>query len=163
LRGVELSAERRGHPFSWWASYTWAQALDDIDNVEVPRSWDQRHAVTLGTSYQRGRWDASLVGSAHSGWPITDLLTTPTGAVLGTRSGDRVPTYFSVDLRVRYHWFLERSDLALAFELTNALDRNNSCCRELTARLNPDGTTSYGTRQVDSLPLIPSLSVQWSR
>jgi outer membrane receptor for ferrienterochelin and colicin len=163
LRGVELSAERRGHPFSWWASYTWAQALDDIDNVEVPRSWDQRHAVTLGTSYQRGRWDASLVGTAHSGWPITDLLTTPTGAVLGTRSGDRVPTYFSVDMRVRYHWFLERSDLALAFELTNALDRNNSCCRELTARLNPDGTTSYGTRQVDSLPLIPSFSVQWSR
>jgi len=58
---------------------------------------------------------------------------------------------------------LERGDLALAFELSNALDRNNSCCRELTARLNPDGTTSYGTRQVDSLPLIPSLSVQWSR
>jgi hypothetical protein len=163
LRGLELSAERRGHPFSWWASYTWAQALDDIDSVELPRSWDQRHAVTLGTSYQRGRWDASVVGTAHSGWPITDLITTPTGAVLGTRSGDRVPTYFSVDMRVRYHWFLERSDLAVAFELTNALDRNNSCCRELTAHSNPDGTTSFGTRQVDSLPLIPSLSVQWSR
>lgn len=163
LRGVELSAERRGHPFSWWASYTWAEALDDIDAVEVPRSWDQRNAVTLGTSYQRGRWDAALVGTAHSGWPITDLVATPDGVQLGARSGDRVRTYFSVDMRVRYHWFLERSDLAVAFELSNALDRNNSCCRELTARSNPDGTTSFGTRQVDALPLIPSLSVQWSR
>jgi hypothetical protein len=163
LRGVELSAQRRGFPFSWWASYTWAKALDDIANSEVPRSWDQRHAVTLGTSWQRGRWDAALVGMAHSGWPITDLLATSSGASLGTRSGDRVPTYFSVDMRVRYHWLLERSDLALAFELSNALDRNNSCCRELTAASNPDGTIAFGTRQVDSLPLIPSLSVQWSR
>ena len=163
LRGVELSAEYRGRPFSWWGSYTWAKALDDIDNVEVPRSWDQRNALTLGTSWQRGRWDAALVGMAHTGWPITDLLTTSSGAQLGTRGGDRVPTYFSVDMRVRYHWLLERSDLAVAFELSNALDRNNSCCRELTATSGADGTTAFSTRQVDSLPLIPSLSVQWSR
>ena len=163
LRGVELSAQHRGYPFSWWASYTWAEALDDIDNVEMPRSWDQRNAVTLGTSWQRGRWDAALVGSAHSGWPITDLVTTSSGATLGTRSGDRVSTYFSVDMRVRYHWLLERSDLALAFELSNAFDHDNSCCRELTATSNADGTVSFGTRQIDSLPLIPSLSVQWSR
>jgi hypothetical protein len=163
LRGVELSAEHRGHPWSWWASYTWAQALDDIDSVEVPRSWDQRNAVTLGTSWQRGRWDAALAGTAHSGWPITDLISTPASTELGTRSGDRVPTYFSVDMRVRYHWLLERSDLSLAFELSNALDRNNSCCRELVATRALDGSTLLSTRQVDSLPLIPSLSVQWSR
>jgi hypothetical protein len=66
-------------------------------------------------------------------------------------------------MRVRYHWLLERSDLAVAFELSNALDHNNSCCRELTATSAPDGTTALSTRQVDSLPLIPSLSVQWSR
>jgi outer membrane cobalamin receptor len=163
LRGVELSAELRGHPFSWWASYTWAEAIDHIDRVEVPRSWDQRHAVTLGTTWQRGRWDASLVGTAHSGWPITDLVTATSGSMLGTRSADRVSTYFSVDMRVRYHWLLDRSDLALAFELTNALDHDNSWGRELIATRNPDGSTGFATRPVDSLPLIPSLSVQWSR
>jgi hypothetical protein len=163
LRGVELSAERRGYPFSWWASYTWAEALDDIDSMEVPRSWDQRHAATLGITWQRGRWDAALVGAAHSGWPITDLVTTSSGISLGTRSDRRVPAFFSVDMRVRYHWLLERSDLALGFELTNAFDHDNSCCRELTATSNPDGTLTFGTRAVDSLPLIPSISVQWSR
>jgi hypothetical protein len=66
-------------------------------------------------------------------------------------------------MRVRYHWLLERSDLSLAFELSNALDRNNSCCRELVATRALDGSTLFSTRQVDSLPLIPSLSVQWSR
>jgi hypothetical protein len=163
LRGVELSVEKRGHPFSWWGSYTWAEAIDHIDSVEVSRSWDQRHAVTLGTSWQRGRWDAALVGTAHSGWPITDLMSTPSGELLGARGADRVPTYFSVDMRVRYHWALERSDLALAFELTNALDHNNSCCRELVATRAADGSSVFSTRAVDSLPLLPSLSVQWSR
>ena len=163
LRGVELSVEKRGHPFSWWGSYTWAEAIDHIDSVEVSRSWDQRHAVTLGTSWQRGRWDAALVGTAHSGWPITDLISTPSGELLGARGADRVPTYFSVDMRVRYHWALERSDLALAFELTNALDHNNSCCRELVATRGADGATVFSTRAVDSLPLLPSFSVQWSR
>ncbi len=160
LRGVELSADYRGHPVSGWASYTWAEAIDHINSVEVARSWDQRHAFSLGTSWQKGRWDAALVGTAHSGWPITDLVTTESGVTsVGARGADRVSTYFSVDMRVRYHWLLERSDLALAFELTNALDRNNPCCRELVAR----GDGAFSTRPVDSLPLLPSLSVQWSR
>lgn len=163
LRGVELSARGEVHPFSWWAAYTWSQALDEFDGVEVPRSWDQRHALTVGLAWARGRWDAAIAGTAHTGWPITELLTDASGVTLGTRSGDRVPAFFSVDMRVRHSWLFDRSVLSLAFELTNAFDQNNSCCRELLATRNPDGTTTFSTRAVDWLPLIPSLSVQWSR
>ena len=164
LRGVELSAELRGRPLSWWASYTWARAIDDIGGADVPRSWDQRNAVTLGADWSRGRWDMALAGTGHSGWPITAFTTDAAGhATLGARSGERLGTFFSVDMRLRYHWLLERSDLSLALEVTNALDHDNSCCRELVATPNPDGTTTFSTRPVDWLPLIPSLSIQWSR
>jgi hypothetical protein len=163
LRGVELSARGRVHPFSWWAAYTWSEALDEFQGVKVPRSWDQRHAATLGLAWARGRWDAAIAGTAHTGWPITELITDSSGTTLGTRSGDRVPAFFSVDLRVRRSWLFDRSVLSLAFELTNALNESNSCCRELVATQRPDGTTAFSTRSVDWLPLIPSLSVQWSR
>jgi hypothetical protein len=164
LRGVELSAELRGHPLTWWASYTWAQAIDDIRGTDVPRSWDQRHAVTLGTDWSRGRWDLALATTAHTGWPITSVIANPAGgATLGARSAERVGTFVSVDMRARYHWLLESSDLSLAFELTNALDHDNSCCRELAATRNPDDSVSFSTRPVNWLPIIPSLSIQWSR
>jgi hypothetical protein len=164
LRGLELSAERRGRPLSWWASFTWSQALDDIRGAKVPRSWDQRNAVMLGASWTRGPWDFAATGTAHSGWPITTLTTNPkNGRVVGLRSDDRVGTFFSLDMRLRYRWILERSDLSVALEVTNALNHNNACCRALAATENPDGTTSFSTRQVDWLPVVPSLSVQWSR
>ena len=41
--------------------------------MDVPRSWDQRHAVNLGIVWSKGPWNATLSDSYHTGWPTTVL------------------------------------------------------------------------------------------
>ena len=174
LRGMELllssSPSKR---FNWWVSYTLSEAEDHIAGMDVPRSWDQRHAGRFLLGYRPNRnWMLSLSGSVHSGWPLTpitgEVITQPDGSldideVLGRRNSERLSTYARLDLKVSRTFTLSSGRLRLDLDVLNLTDRENACCvDEFIFSLNPDGTITE-QREIDNwLGITPSFTVVWA-
>lgn len=165
-QGVEVLMQMRPRgAWSAWLSYTWSQVTDRIDGTDVPRSWDQRHAINLGVTWASGPWTATLINSYHSGWPTTSLSFDPqTGAPRvdpSIRNRSRLADFNSLDLRLTRTFILPRGALDVFVEITNATSRDNQCCVEYDVSTNADGSVSY-QRDVSSwLPIVPSAGVLW--
>jgi len=164
--GVEVLMQMRPRgPWSGWLSYTWSQVTDRIGDADVPRSWDQRHAVNLGVSWASGPWTATVINSFHSGWPTTELAMDPVTGVpsidLSARNRSRFAEFNSLDMRLTRTFLMPRGALDVFVEVTNATSRENPCCVEYKPQQNADGSVTY-VRDLNSwLPLIPSAGVLW--
>jgi outer membrane cobalamin receptor len=157
MNGVELSVTSEEFDATRWLSVAWSDAADLEDGHRVLRSWDQTWAITAGVDRIRGQWHLGAIASAHRGWPTTRVDESG----LGDRNRARLSTYATLDLRAEYRRPLTIGSLALTFELTNALDRNNFCCSELIATDDGGGNTTFDTRKREWLPILPSIAVLW--
>jgi hypothetical protein len=96
--------------------------------------------------------------TAHTGWPTTQLLYDAAGTpVLGPRNGARWPYYASLDLGSGYHLPVSRGEVLFALDITNLLDRQNSCCSEIVA---PPGAVAV--EPLTLLPFTATASVRWT-
>lgn len=154
--------------WSGWLSYTWSQVHDRIDGQEVDRSWDQRHAVSVGIAWTRGPWAATLADTYHSGWPTTRLELVPAAepgapptVVLGKRNADRYASYNSLDFRITRTFELPRGQLDAFIEASNLTSRGNPCCTEYELVRNEAGNYELRREFDEWLPLVPSFGVLW--
>ena len=165
--GLEWLLTRRStDPWNGWLSYTWSRVRDELDDVDVPRSWDQTHSVGVGLSWASGPWQATLAASYHTGWPTTPVRlvqdgTAPARIELGPRNSERLKDYETVDLRVSRDFTLSRGDLTVFAEVTNALDRRNRCCTDFSLEPTGDGNVVLEKDYRHWLPLVPSIGVLW--
>ena len=165
--GIEVLLRLRPHgSWSGWLSYALSRAEDRIREQDVPRSWDQLHAVNLGVVWTKGPWNVTLTDSFHTGWPTTQLAISDAGGgdpqiMLGRRNRSRFAYYNTLDFRVTRTFVLEHGALDVFAEVNNALSRQNPCCVTYEAKPHADGSRTY-SRDIDSwLPLIPSIGVLW--
>jgi hypothetical protein len=150
-------------PLSGWMSYSLARVTDTIDGAAVPRSWDQRHAITFSVNYQYARhWNLNLAGTWHSGWPTTPLLAHLDGTrlltQLGPRNSTRLPDYERLDLRV------SRTVGALSFfvELFNLLAHENMTRVDTFDFQQDAGGEVIATPVTESVVgILPSFGVTW--
>jgi len=171
-KGMEITLRsRQSDRFDWWFNYTWSKADDMIEGVSVPRSWDQRHAVTANLTWYFERWVLSLAGRYHSGWPQTPLLVTPIldagGALVGVdaeltqRNQSNYDDYFRIDMRLSRTIDLKRGSFQFYVEIYNLLNTKNPCCvsdHELV--YGPPLTASPNFD--DYLPFFPSFGFVWT-
>lgn len=171
-KGVEITLRnRQGNALDWWLNYTWSKAEDVVDGIAVPRSWDQRHAVTGNLIWRSKQWTVSLAGRYHSGWPRTPLLVTSvfddsdvmTGidGDLSQRNQERYDDYFRLDLRLSRTIELDRGSLQFYFEVFNILNTDNQCCvagHDLTANPSPVLSPHFDSY----LPFFPSFGFVWT-
>lgn len=165
--GLELTVEHEGGPgLSWWASYTLSRATDRVENEDVPRNWDQRHAVQAGISWESGPWVLGAAINAHSGWPTTratlvgDTEEDPR-VVFGPRNRDTLNSFFSLDARLARTWALPRGKLSAWVEVTNLTDHANECCVDYDIEEDDNGD-GYLERSVDHwLGITPALGLLW--
>ena len=169
-RGVELSVTRTGQALSWWASYSLAKVTDTVDGIEVPRSWDQRHALQLGLVWQVNNWDLSLAAHIRSGWPTTSLALEetigPGGepefiAVPGPRNAEQLAHFTSLDARISRKFDLARGTITAFFEISNLLDRNNVCCLDYDLETDDNGEEFLEYSPDYWLPLLPAIGFLW--
>jgi len=154
VRGAELTLRSIGEtPLSWWLSYARSTATDRIDGRDVPRSWDQRHALSGGVAWRSDKWELSIASLYRSGWPTTGVAFDEDGQLRpAQRNGDRLAAFQTLDLHVARHFNVGRHRVTLTADLINSLDRANPCCVGFDV---DDGRVE---REVDNwLPLIPSL------
>jgi outer membrane receptor protein involved in Fe transport len=165
--GIEMMLRLQPHgSWSGWLSYSWSRAEDRVDGMNVPRSWDQRHAVNLGIVWSKGPWSATLSDSFHTGWPTTLIDVTAANAgdpqlLRSQRNRARLSHYNTLDLRVTRTYALPRGALDVFVEVNNALSRENACCIHNEVTRNPDGSLSYSRDEDSWLPLVPSAGVLW--
>lgn len=164
--GLELALRSvRSRPLFWWASYTWSRAEDLFPGREVRRSWDQEHSFNAGLGWDGERWELSLAGAWHSGWPTTTLEhdTSNGDAIISVDSAStrRLESYLDIDARIARRFRLGDSDsLTVFFEISNALNRRNACCTEFEID-DESGEPELVLESIRSLPLLPSLGVIW--
>jgi outer membrane receptor protein involved in Fe transport len=169
-RGLELSVNRTGQALSWWASYSLAEVTDTVDGIEVPRSWDQRHAVQAGLTWNLNNWDFSVAGHYRSGWPTTSLalqeITGPGGepeliAVPGPRNAEQLTHFASLDARISRKFDLARGAITVFFEVSNLLDRNNVCCFDYDLETDENDQEFLDYSPDYWLPLLPAAGFLW--
>ncbi len=163
-RGIETtirspSAQR----WNWWASYTWSQVRDEIDGSDVPRSWDQTHALSAGIVWSGDHWDLSAAALYRTGWPTTYFeLEDPASDVVSTgpRNAERFGAYTSLDLRAARRFQTDAGLISVFVEVTNSLNRRNECCVEYGIE-NQDGTRVLQEERQYNLPILPSVGISW--
>jgi outer membrane receptor protein involved in Fe transport len=170
-RGLELSADRSAGAWSWWASYTLSAVTDRIDGRDVPRSWDQRHALQGGFEWNDESWGFSMAASFHSGWPTTNLALVDGGvdadgeplsvAVPGPRNALRHPNFASVDIRLSRRFDVRRGSLLAFVEISNLFDRRNVCCIDWDIEEDGSGNQVLEFSNDYWLPLLPAIGILW--
>ena len=156
-----LSRQNNGR-LSWWIGYSWSSVKDRIDGVDVPRSWDQTHAVTDGLNWETARWNVGAAFGYRSGWPTTTVVSDDSGVIpvvtAAQRNDDRLHFYRSLDVRVARRFQLERGSLSVFLEVDNIFGHNNTCCVEYEFDLLENGLELEAT---EYFPTIPSLGFVW--
>lgn len=170
-RGIELSADRAVGSWNWWTSYTWSKVTDHIDGRDVPRSWDQRHALQAGFAWNHESWNFSAAASIHSGWPRTTLTLVEAGvdaegepiniAVPAARNALRLPTFASADVRLSRKFKLRRGSLLAFVEISNVFNRRNVCCVDFDLDSDEDGNDVLEPSEDYWLGLLPAIGVLW--
>ena len=169
--GLELTLDFANTSWDWWATYTLARVTDRIDDLEEPRSWDQRHALQGGLTWKNDDWTISAAASVHSGWPTTGLSlvevgTDPDGApileaVPGRRNALRTGAFASVDFRVSRRFDVRRGSLTVFLEVTNLFDRQNECCVDWDIAEDDNGAAYLESSHDYWLPRLPAIGVLW--
>ena len=141
-------------------SYSWSQANDEVGSVQVPRTWDQKHAFSSGLAWTRRPWQASAALTWHSGWRRNELIATPTGLELSPRNSEAWPAYISLDLRAAWSRPLPKGVLDVFAEVDNVTNRGNLCCT--TYRVSGTGTDLALVAENSTwLPRFFLLGVTW--
>ena len=168
--GLELSVNRTGRAWSWWASYSLAEVTDTVDGIEVPRSWDQRHSLQAGLTWNVNNWDFSVAGLIRSGWPTTSLaleeIIGPGGepefiAIPGPRNAEQLPRLASLDARISRKFDVGRGTITAFVEVSNLLDRNNVCCFDYDLETDENGEEFLESSPDYWLPLLPAVGFLW--
>jgi hypothetical protein len=167
-RGIEMTLKRRSTGiFSWWASYTYSKVEELIDGVDVPREWDQPHALNVVLNWQGARWNLNVASAWHTGWPRTEaelgVVETPAGpqpgVVPGARNASRYEDYFRMDTRVSRKVDLKNGTFTYFFEIYNLFDTVNPCCIDEQNLLpGPTLALDEGTW----IPRMPSFGFTWT-
>ena len=171
-QGVEILLTRGNEEEAlfWWFSYAWSEVRDEISGKTVPRAWDQTHTAKAGMSWRWVRWDFSVAGELHTGWPSMELfaetIIEPDGSerlqLSTTEPGSqRYPVYHTLDVRVSRDFEVRRGDITVFMEVTNLYDRSNPCCIEYSLGPGTGGAPALLARERHWLPLVPSLGVVW--
>jgi outer membrane cobalamin receptor len=163
-RGLEILLSRRdASPLRWWIAYSWSSTTERIDGADVPRGWDQPHALSAGFDWNARQWKIGAALIQRSGWPTTavaleDSESTPSLRV-SPRNSARMALFRTVDARVERRFAFDHSLLTTFLEVENLLGRRNPCCTAY--EIDDEGDNGLELQRRDYLPRIPSLGFLW--
>lgn len=159
--GVEFAGRYTlNEHWSGFLNYAWSEIEDDFGTTDVPRNWNQQHALLLGLLWRSGPWSLSGQGSWRTGWSRTDFETGVAGdlrPLIGERNQARWPAQWNLDLKASWRKPLDIGALEVSIDVNNATNRSNPCCTDL--RLTSVGLE---TRTRSWLPRYLNLGVVWS-
>ena len=173
-KGIELYVIKNStNKLNWWFSYSYSNVEDIIENISVPRGFDQRHTLYLDMVYRfNDKWRLNIAWQYHSGRPFTESKDWPTqffpdGSYSiewfpGPLNAGRLPSYNRVDIRINRYFESSSGRLSTFLELRNLFNKLNK--REPFYNhmgMNNGQTIVKKTSYEEWLPLIPSFGICW--
>lgn len=171
--GVDFLLKYEYKHFYFWGVYSlgFVKRWDGLQNYRP--NFDRRHNINIVSSYVFGKkenWEVDLRWNFGTGFPFTptagfyenlqfDNITTDyttqngqLGVLYGNLNSHQLPVYSRLDATIKRVWeFSERSKLEVSFSVTNAYNRRNVFYFDRIAY-----------KRVDQLPIMPSLSMNWT-
>ncbi|MCA9735516.1 TonB-dependent receptor, partial [candidate division KSB1 bacterium] len=146
-KGIEIFLKYdKGGPITWWLSYAFAKAEDDVKSIDydglltertgtVPRLNDQRHTIYADVNYRPNKkWHYNLSWQFYNGWPRTDY----TYHIQSLENGDLqfypvhllfngvvYPAFHRMDVRVNRHFKTGIGNMSIYMHLINIYNREN--------------------------------------
>ncbi len=170
--GFDLLIKRRqeGRKMGW-LSYSWGESnrTNQLTGEEYPSAGDQPHTFTLVWKQPMpgfaSKWNWGIKLQAASGKPYTPVTgnyqeTLPDGRtrwrpVYGKLNSARLPTYFSLDLRIDRDIPIDRWKLNLYLELQNITRHENIIRYDFGSRYQ-----NYNRpKKVTGLPFMPFFGI----
>jgi hypothetical protein len=171
--GVDFLCKYTYKDFYFWGVYSLGY-VTRWDGTQTYRpNFDRRHNVNIVMAYNFGKykdWEVDLHWNFGTGFPftptqgffenltfsnITSNYTTQNGSLgilYGSLNSHQLPTYHRLDATIKKTWkFSDTNVLEVAFSLTNAYNRQNVFYFD---------RVTY--KRVDQLPIMPSLSANWT-
>jgi len=140
--GIDLFLKREPrNRVTGWLALSWAKSSRTNELTKVKRDFSGDQPITLtavwgqpfGGSWHR--WEWSIKAQVHSGNPYTAVtgrhLEDPNDpdsryiAEFGKLNGERLPTYYKVDLRIAKEILYNESKIKLYIDFQNVTFRNN--------------------------------------
>lgn len=160
--GMQLLVRRRRiGPLFGWLSYTLSKSERAEGGGFRRFDLDQTHVLTAVAGYALGKgFDLGARVRYATGAPRTpvvgSVLDDKTGAyvpVFGELNADRLPAFFSLDVRASKRWTLGRTEAEVYLEVLNVTNHRN--VEELAY-----GTTYQRTGSIKGLPILPVAGVR---
>jgi len=173
-RGLELllSGRPADGRIRWSASYTLASVKDRIDQLDIPRLDDHRHALQLELGYR-----ASESFSINAGWqyhtgnpvyaPSFQLDTASNGTIWAHEYFDmvkleRLPAYHRLDLRATRSFRVGAGRMNVFVDVFNAYSRRNPRGWEFTPTFDASGRYTLQRAQYrPTFGILPTFGVSW--
>ena len=169
--GLELMLQKKTGKVTGWISYTLSRSERKTSGVNNGRtylsSYDRPHNLTIMASWEISKnWSVNSNFVFMTGAP----LTLPTGKmyynnfyvpVYSDRNGTRLPNYHRMDLGIEYtRSKKENSKFNSSFTLSiyNVYNHANP----LALVINPDAVASEKNATIYSLPIIPTITWNFS-
>jgi hypothetical protein len=166
IYGVEaLLKVAIGDSFSGWLAYTYQRSLrTDPPDLQRPFDFDQPSNLTVLGTYQLGRgWSAGARFRYVSGNPYTPVVgsvfDSSSGVfvpVYGETNGDRLASFWALDLRIDKIWTFKDWTLTLYLDTQNVTNRGN----QEGWTYNYDYTEKTPTTGLPILPIL-GLKGEW--
>jgi hypothetical protein len=156
---------------SWWLSYAYSFAEDEVNGVTTPRDFDQRHAFSADISLRPDdRWRYDVAWQFRTGRPYTPELfewVTTTNGRRGVRealpavNSARLPAYHRLDIRVHRYFVRDGGLLAIYAEVRNVYNRDNVRRYEVNGYSRRGDELVPRRTPVTWLPILPSVGLRW--
>jgi len=165
-KGVELSLRKSGPgALSWWLSYNWSSTRDDFGATGAHRAWNQARFASAGIGWRNERWELSVAGTDHTGWPTTAVRLVERDPIpvvaTGTPNAQHLRSYRAVDFRIaRKFQDTVPGDLTVFLEVSNTFNRSNACCAEYEVT-DIGGAKNLAVQSLNGLPVVPSVGFSW--
>lgn len=134
--GVEVFIKKdKIDKFTWWTAYSFGKAIDDLDGIETPKTFDQTHTFDINLNYRPDdEWRFNLAWIYHTGWPYSNLnvdhFYNSEGEILKTEieqyNGERISDYHRMDIRISRDFKIQdKGTLGAFIEFINLYNRKN--------------------------------------
>lgn len=157
--GVEFTLSGSNKTLDWSASYIFSDVDDVIESIEIPRSWDQHHALKLNLHMPISlkyfnKWHLDLSTNYHTGWAKTEIFENTEGIAIGMRNDETFEDFYQFDVRLSKEITTHKGQLNFSIQANNLFNTKNSCCTNYSLE---NGNLQFEEKY--GLSIIPNLSV----
>jgi hypothetical protein len=163
--GIETSVRFDAAKYRAMANFAWSRAKRVYETGGwVPYALDQPLRLNLLFATRAYKWNFGTRLTVVSGNPISVV---PEGTVLDPFANEappaqltRLPTYWTLDVRVDRTWDRSWGGITLFFDIQNITNHRNVEYRDSSPELVSDTMSVYRYRDTLGLPILPYIGVE---